>query len=655
MRLLAVVAALFYASAPCFAGDLALAVTAEPNGNLAIQNVKDGKNSEHVVARFTPKTTKNQRGPATARSVTAAGHNLIEVRVPILAEPPTRQQDEEVWIGEQTGTGTSVLWSGTVGARDVDGETTLEVRASAEGIEQFQTARRLSRCDGQPVQLFRQRWDFAKRRFVAATAELPAHAAMTVQARRGGAPAGKPSSGFFFSAASSSPGADGDAARLKPPAAVNDDNPTTVWASDGEARGQTLTARSSAGFPIVGVRLLPGDSRSEKAYRASAKPRHVTLLFGKDAKQNVDVELSEDPDGGSKRYREPFWIALPRPVHSTCVTVVVRDGSSNSGPLAIADMAVLTELDGPNAADRLVEDLAHGNGCVARLPLLLPLGESALAKVAVAIPTTPPGRGRECLVEALAELLSGGVKARPETAAALVAALGQASDQEEKTILALLPTMEGVPVPALADALADEKRSDEDRARAARALSVMKSPEVSLAMLASVGHGSSALRKAVRAALATTRAPALAAALDSLKRTPAVEHERRADLLWIVAALAEREPASRADVLSALQNTLRADTSFEERARAIAGLGMLGDPAARAALIDVRTHASDGVLRSLATSELASSDSAETFAALRDALSDADPRVRETAAEALGRKNDRAATKLLVDGAKQEP
>jgi hypothetical protein len=594
MRVLAVLAALVCAAAPSFAS--ALIITNEPNGDLAL------KEGEHVVARLIPKTAKDQRGPATLRSVTSAGHHLVEIRVPVLADPPGRF---EVWLAERLGAAANVLWSGVVGARDADGETSLEVQLSAEGVVQFQTARRLSRCDAQPVQLFRKRWDFAKHKFVPAAAELPARAPVTVEAHRGGAPAGKPSSGFFFSAASSSPGADGDAARLKPPAAVNDDNPDTVWTSDGEARGQTLTARSSAGFPSIGVRLLPGDTRNEKSYHASAKPRHLTLLFGKNDKQNVDVDLIEDADGGSKRYREPFWIALPKPVPSTCVTVIVRDASSEREPLAITDLAVLTELDGPKAVDRLVEDLAHADGCVARLALLIPMGAMALAKVAATIPKTSPGKGRECLVEALSELVAIGVKGGPETAAALVAALDHASGPEEKTILALLPKMEGVSVPAIAAVLADDKRSDEERARSARVLGNMKSAEAANALLAAVGHGSPALRRSVREALGATKAPALATALDALKNTPARAHERRADLLWIVAALAEREPALRAAVLAALQSTVRSDASFEERARAIAGLGLLGDPAALAELIAIRSHSDDGVLRSLATNELA--------------------------------------------------
>jgi len=217
-----------------------------------------------VVARVTPKTAKDQRGPATGYETSGASG-------------PQPRRDSRARACRSAGTPRSlaclsererpatVLLVRCVRRSRCDGETTLEVQASAEGVEQFQTARRLSRCDGQSVQLFRKRWDFARHRFVPAAAELPAHAAVGVQARRGGAPAGKPSSGFFFSAASSSSGADGDAARLKPPAAVNDDNPDTVWIGDGEARGQTLTARSSAGFPIIGMRFCRATRAARRA------------------------------------------------------------------------------------------------------------------------------------------------------------------------------------------------------------------------------------------------------------------------------------------------------------------------------------------------------------------------------------------------------
>ena len=75
-------------------------------------------------------------------------------------------------------------------------------------------------------------------------------------------------------------------------------------ATEGPGRGQLLTARSSGGFAITGLRVWPGDASSEGRYRASAKPKRLTLIFGRDPAQNVEAELVEDADGGAK----------PRPV-----------------------------------------------------------------------------------------------------------------------------------------------------------------------------------------------------------------------------------------------------------------------------------------------------------------------------------------------------
>jgi HEAT repeat protein len=120
-------------------------------------------------------------------------------------------------------------------------------------------------------------------------------------------------------------------------------------------------------------------------------------------------------------------------------------------------------------------------------------------------------------------------------------------------------------------------------------------------------------------------------------------------------ALATREPASRPAALAALRAPLHGTASFEEQARAIQGLGLLHDPAANDELIDVRTHHADGVLRSFAINELANAEGDAIVPALRAAVQDADPRVRETAAESLGRKGDTLSAKALIEGAKQEP
>ena len=630
---------------PSFAGQPTVVGAAD--GALAL------KEGEKTVASFAPKTAKDQRGPAILRTFAASGHALLEVRIPILGDGPRR---EEVWIAERTAAGAKMLWWDLAGARDGDGETALVVRASDQGIEEFQTAARLSRCDGAPVPLFRRTWDFASHSFRSTPPELPPHAATALQARRGNAPEGKPLGGFFFSAASGSAGAAADAARLRPPLAVNDSNPATVWTAEGGGRGQLLTARSSGGFPITGLRVLPGDTSNEKAFRASAKPRRLTLIFSRDSAQNVEVDLVEDADGGAKRFREPYWVALQRPVASTCVTVVVREATADKNPMAIADLDVLTELDGPQAADRLVADLSQGSSCVARQPLLVRLGAPALAKVAAAIPHAGPGSGRECLVDALAALVAAGNRPSADTAAALVAALDHSTSEEEKAILRLLPGIADAPVAAIAAILADEKRSDEDRARAARVLAAMPQAEARTQILDAIGRGSASLRKALRAIASGLRSPALAATLAGLEATPAAQSGRRADLLLVAGALTTHEPESRPAALAALRAPLHnAASSFEEQARAIQGLGLLHDPAATDELTDVRAHSSDGVLRSLAVGELSSVEGDTVLPALRAALDDTDPRVRETAAESLGRKGDKVSAPAIIAGAKQEP
>jgi HEAT repeat protein len=633
------------ASAPA-SNAAGLAAASDPGGNLV---VRDG---DSTVASFHPKTDAKLRGPVTVRQAQVSGHAIVEVSIPLAGEGGRRS---EVWIAERTSGGAKVVWWDFAGANDPDGETSTVAEVGDGGIQLYQTAARLSRCDGVPVRLSTKTWDFASHAFKPATPALPAKSATTVQARRGNTPEGKPLGGFFFSAASTSPGASADPSRLKPPAAVNDGNPASVWSTEGDARGHLLTARSSGGFAITGLRLLPGDPSSDRSFRASGKPRKLSLIFGKKPTDTVDVDLLEDSDGGVGRSKVPFWIALPKPVASSCVTVLVREATSDKIPMAIADLEVMTELDGPEAADRLVESLAQGKSCEARQPLLVRLGQPALAKVAAAVVKTPAGAGRECLVEAMAALLAGGATASPEVGEALAAAIEGASATEEKVILKLLPGLPAPPVAAVAAILQNAKRAEGDRLRAARVLAAISNEEATKAVLSALGQGDQPMRRALRSIAVGLKAPVAAAAKAALDATADTDTARRADLLVVFASLAAREPAAAADALARLDAALAAPASFEEQARAIAGLGALKNPAALAKLVEVRARSTDGVLRSFAIGEIAASDDPAALPALRAALEDADPRVRETAASALGQKHDKGSAELLIAGAKQEP
>jgi HEAT repeat protein len=603
-----------------------------------------------TIARFAPKTAQSNRGPASV--LTVSGRRVIEVRLPVRGEPAGRA---ELWVAERSNADTKVIWWNVVGPLDADGETSLVVRVTEDGIEEYQTAARLSRCDGATVPLFRRTWDFAARAFRPGSPDLPPRSGETVTARRGNAPDGKPLGGFFFTAASSTPNATTQAAQLRPPSAVNDGNPETAWSTTGSGRGHLLTARSSSGFAITGLRLLPGDTSTQARYLASARPRRLTLIFGPEAPRNVDVDLLEDADGGRKRFRDPYWIALPKPVTASCVTVVVRDVTSEKAPMAIADLEVLTELDGPEAADRLVASLAQGTSCPARIPLLARIGAPAFGKLSAALGQSPPGVGRACLLEAADALITAGIPADQDLGRALVSAIEQATHDEERLLLKLLPAIPTPPEAAVSAVLLDDQRTDESRARAARVLAALDRDEARASLLAAVGRGSRALRKQVRGVVTALPRASLALVLAQLDATPTEATARRADLLAIVGAFAVRTPEARAAALRALRAALAGGASFEEQARAIQGLGLLRDAPSLDALIAVRAKSENAVLRSLAIEELAKADGAAVLVALRAALEDTDPQVRETAADSLGRKGDKQAAALLIAGAEQEP
>jgi HEAT repeat protein len=619
--------------------------------------VRDGAS---IVARVPVKAPALRRGPARLREVTIGGHRVAEVSVPVRGTA-----HEERWVGELRAGGVRLLWSGLIGPRDADGETSIGVDVSADGVVEYQAAAHVTRCDGEPPRLFPRAYDFDEGRFRPVMSEAPEATGQKLIARRGDAamPKGRPIEAFHFTAASTTPGAGSDARALTAPAAVDDGDPATAWAEGlgGDGRGEFLTARSSVpGAAVRGVRIIPGDASSAARFRARNRVRRFQLALGPRAEDRFDVELAEDAAADPARFREPYWVALPRPVISPCATVIITEvapGTSAAPPrsfgdTAISELTLFTDLDGPEGAERLVADVARSADCASRVPALVGVGAPAVPALAGAIKAAKRGPSRECLLEALTRIEPA--PRTPATVEALVAALAGASEKEARLVTAALRRAEPAPVAALATIVDAPAAPVDDRVTAARALGALEAPGATAALLASAGRGPAPVRAAVLQALAGSPALDAGAVLDALSRAKGEAPQREADLVRVVPAAVKRAPAADGAARAALVAAVAAGRPFEVRGRAVAALGALG-AASVGALADVRARSDEPVLRHLAARELGMLGGPEAVAALRAALGDTDPRVRETAAQGLGHNVDRASEAALAAGAKQEP
>jgi HEAT repeat protein len=648
-------------AAPTPAGS-AIQVTATADGGLELHA---GKNVAHVAVA----TPALRRGTVSVRELQVDGHRIAELRIPVRGHP-----SEEVWIGDIGAHPPRTIWTGLTGPRDADEETATVVEATPERIFEYQTAAQVTRCDGEPVRLFTRAWDFASARFRPILSTPPAAATQNLTARRAdpAMPSTRSIGGFHFTAASTTAAAGADARALAAPTALDDGNPKTIWAEGlgGDGRGEFLTARASAGhYAVRGIRIVPGDASTAATFKAKNRLKSIALTFGPEPEKRFDVAFPEDPAAGPGMNAPSYWIALPAPVDSACVTVVIRDvyrgtetgPAGGGGTTAISDLEIFTELDQASGVERLVADMAAGVDCQSRIPLLVALGDGAVLPAAQTV-LGASGVGRECLVEALSRM-DGTVKSGVALDA-LASALVGASAHEEQLIAQTLRKAPSPPVHAIAKILQSPsaKTAPDDRARAARLLGALAAPDAGAALLAAAGGDNSDVRLAIVQALGTSPQVSVAQIVATIDKTAASgapgtpgSANRQADLLRALPALGRRTEADRTLAVQSLRRALASSRSFEVQARSVLGLGAIGDATSAKDLIGVREKSDDAVLRFLATRELGTLGGPTALQALRAALDDADPRVRETAAQGLGARHDKFSEAVLIAAAKEEP
>jgi HEAT repeat protein len=638
-----------------------LRMVSDPSGALELRA------GDRRLAEVKLTTPAARRGEPRLSEMTVEGRRLVEVRTPIKGEDAA-----EVWVAAIGAAGANPVWSGRLGAVDSDGEVFRQIDAQPGGLFLYQTAARISSCDGKPVRLFQTRFDFATRRWKPAPPPLPPAAGAAIVARRGDpdVPAGRPRIGFPFTMSSAPPeGAPPAAAEvnhLVAPLSLNDGDPETVWAEGeiGDGRGEVLIARSaSAGHSVVGLRLLPGDTRSPEQFAARARPQQLLVVLGPGPDQRFEVTLEERAALGVQGYRKPFWVPLPRPVASSCVTIVVRavtPGADRRERLTSAwgDIDVFTELDGDKGVDRLVAAI-EGPDCETRVPDVVAVGPAALPGLAAALGRAQ-GAPLDCVLDALGRL----TLATPLTAeqsrplsAALPAALRAVSSEQERALLTLMKRLREAPMEPLAALLRNGAADAPERTRAARALAALDRPDAWKVLVGQLGQGPAELRAVQRGLLAAAPPETARVVLADLRAAPRTETARRADQVWVLGSLAGRPGRSPEAEVGTLLATLAVDTKeeFEVRARALMALGSWADEAALAPLSQVRAGSPDAALRLVATRALAARADPAALAPLRAAVEDSDPGVRQVAVDGLASRRDRESTRLLIEAAKQEP
>ncbi len=318
----------------------ALAATA-PAGGLRWSAAADGalevRAGEDLLARVALETPALRRGAPALREVTVDGHRLAELRVPVRGTP-----SEEVWIGEVDQPPgpphpRRVLWSGMTGPRDTDGETSQWVDVSEERVVEYQTAAsRVDRCDGLPPRLFPRLYDFAAGRFRPMVSLLPPPGGETLIARRGdpATPAGRPIADFHFVGASTTRGAGSEARELtRAGRARRRRSGHVLDRGSGRRRARRVPDRARRGRRLRRARPahLPGRRRQPAGASAERTGcKRFQLALGPAPGQRFDVEIPDDPAADAAHWRESYWVPLPKPIVSSCVTVVITEVTPGS-------------------------------------------------------------------------------------------------------------------------------------------------------------------------------------------------------------------------------------------------------------------------------------------------------------------------------------
>jgi len=355
------------------------------------------------------------------------------------------------------------IWTGAVGPQGVDKEWSRHLVVDPANRQNvpvvlYQNMRGLWRCDAVPAQGLRRGYIFKTQRFVPLFGALPRSGTPEQLTATLAAPAGvrpKPLAPFRFTAASSQLGCAGQASRVTPPSELHDGRPHTAWVEEwgGVGRGEFVSGTGTRGYRVRAVRIIPGHAGSPAHWTRYNRLKRIYLLFG--PKLRFEVSFPQDP--GLSAPGTPYWVVFPKPVRSSCLTLMIKEAypgtghqpaQRNFGDTAISEVTVFTDVDFGNAHEIIIRDV--GRGRLERLTavrMLVRMGRGVAPKLRAAFPKAITAAEREVVLRALArldplgsikELVVGLREARGALRRQLFDALAQAGDAAVPALGALL-------------------------------------------------------------------------------------------------------------------------------------------------------------------------------------------------------------------------
>ena len=581
-------------------------------------------------------------------SLTAAGRALTHLEI-------TGSKGDRVEILAEAGKSGRTLFAGATGSLGVDGEWRQHLRVDASGVLLYQTRADARRCDGQPVYLFPRRYDFTAGRFRPVSARVTAGGgAPVIQASRTPAlaPAAEPMNTFKATFASSQLGDEGSAGNLTRPVELDDGDPATAWAESlgGDGRGEVIIARAPHGHHALrALRILPGDASSPRAFRRANRLRSALLILS--AEHRYRVTWAADPAAARGKEREPYWIQLPRPVKTRCVTLVLdqvfpgtlaRGGSG--GRTAVSELTLFTELAFGGGGEQLLADLRGEDQEVRRAATatLARMGDRGVSLVNGTLQSEDPGRHERAAWVLMASPAASAL-------APLVRLLPSLSRPTRSLALDALERGGERTVSALRQVL---PRAPDQVADLAPLLGRIGGSAARDLLISLAGRGAEAQRAAVAEGLIRLHgAGDLDAAISAAES--AGEDLVRADLVLAVGRMPAAS-ARGAELARRIAAFWKDEAPFELRYRILNALGKL-DAEGQRALLEAAVGQQDPALRLAAVDALRRADGPGPAPTLLRALGDGDPRVRASAAMGLSnRALDPAQRSALVARMKVE-